>query len=76
VQVAIGSVEQNVLIPAIARNVACMGFATIFQGSPLCIASLPSNPLLKAGDLVGKKVGMHIDSLELTSTLLSHATDR
>ncbi len=29
-----------------------------------------------AEDLVGKKIGMHIDSFELTSCLLSHATDQ
>ena len=28
-----------------------------------------------ADDLVGKKIGMHIDSYELTACLLSHATD-
>jgi hypothetical protein len=32
--------------------------------------------LSTAEDLVGKKIGMHIDSYELTSCLLSHATDK
>ncbi len=38
----------------------------------LCIDAKISS----AHDLVGKKIGMHIDSYELTACLLSHATDK
>jgi hypothetical protein len=39
--ISIGSAEQSVIVGAIVRNVQVKAFATIFQDSPLCLASLP-----------------------------------
>jgi hypothetical protein len=39
--ISIGSAEQSVVLGAIVRNVQVKAFATIFQDSPLCLASLP-----------------------------------
>lgn len=64
-------VTQNVLIPAVARGVAGKAFATVFQRSPLALGALPGTKLASAADMRGKTIGMHVDSLELMSSLLS-----
>ena len=40
-KISVGSAEQSVILAGIARNVQVKAFATIFQESPLCLASLP-----------------------------------
>ena len=40
-KVSVGSAEQSVILAGIARNVQVKAFATIFQESPLSLASLP-----------------------------------
>mmetsp|Transcript_40686 Transcript_40686/g.128274 ORF Transcript_40686/g.128274 Transcript_40686/m.128274 type:complete len:805 (-) Transcript_40686:91-2505(-) len=69
-EIAVGTVEQNVLIPAIARGVKAMAFGTVFHSSPLAIASLKK---LNLKDMEGRRIGMHVDSMELMHTLVSHA---
>jgi len=68
---AIGTVEQNVLIPAVARGVASKAFATIFQRSPLALGALPGTKLDCAADMGAKTIGMHVDSIELMNSLIS-----
>ena len=70
-RLAVGTVEQNVLIPAVARGVPAKAFATLFQSSPLALASLPGSKLSSAADLCGRRIGMHVDSLELMASLVS-----
>ena len=70
-RLAVGTVEQNVLIPAVARGVQSKAFGTILQQSPLAVATLPHNKLGGAADLRGKRIGMHVDSLELMHSLMS-----
>ena len=70
-RLAVGTVEQNVLIPAVARGMRCKAFATVFQSSPLALAALPGAALSTPGDLADRTVGMHIDSMELMSSLLA-----
>lgn len=70
-RLAIGTVEQNVLIPALARGVQSKAFATIFQSSPLALGALPGTKLSSAADLRGKTIGMHVDSIELVHSLCS-----
>lgn len=70
-RLAVGTVEQNVMIPAVARGVPSKAFATLFQSSPLALASLPGCKLNTAADLCGRRIGMHVDSLELMNSLMS-----
>jgi ABC-type nitrate/sulfonate/bicarbonate transport system substrate-binding protein len=70
-QLVIGTVEQNVLIPAVARGVQSKAFATIFQRSPLALAALPGTKLGSGADLHGKRIGMHVDSIELMCSLMA-----
>ena len=70
-QLVIGTVEQNVLIPAVARGVQSKAFATIFQRSPLALAALPGTKLGSGADLQGKRIGMHVDSIELMCSLMA-----
>ena len=62
---------QNVLIPAVARGVQSKAFATIFQRSPLALGALPGTKLGSGIDLQGKRIGMHVDSIELMCSLMA-----
>ena len=69
--IAVGSVEQNVLIPAMARGVGVKAFGTIFQRSPLALGALPGTALSSLKELAGKKVGMQMVGLELMTSLIA-----
>jgi len=70
-QLALGTVEQNVLIPAVARGVQSMAFASMMQRCPLALAALPGTKLGSGADLHGKRIGMHVDSIELMCSLMA-----
>jgi ABC-type nitrate/sulfonate/bicarbonate transport system substrate-binding protein len=70
-RLAVGTVEQNVLIPAVARGVGAKAFATTFQSSPLALAALPGTKLSSVRDLCGLRLGMHVDSMELMTSLVT-----
>lgn len=69
--ISIGSVEQNVLFPSLARGNDVKAFATIMASTPLSLAARPGEPLSGIESLRGKTVGVHIDSHELMASLLS-----
>ena len=54
-----------------ARGVQSKAFATIFQRSPLALAGLPGTKLGNGMDLQGKRIGMHVDSIELMCSLMA-----
>ena len=74
--ISIGTVEQNVLIPAICNNVQVKAFASIFQRTPLILLALPGTKLDSIADLKDLKIGMHIDSTELMKTIVFHSEAR
>ena len=59
----IGCAEQNLVLAAQAAGAPIKAVATMFQASPLGLMTLPSTGITSLEDLVGKKVGMHVDGL-------------
>ena len=57
-----GCAEQNLILAAQAAGAPIQAVATMFQASPLALMTLPGD-VLSLEDLVGKKVGMHVDGL-------------
>lgn len=59
----IGCAEQNLVLAAQAAGAPIKAVATMFQASPLGLMTLPEMEITSLEDLVGKKVGMHVDGL-------------
>lgn len=59
----IGCAEQNLVLAAQAAGAPIKAVATMFQASPLALMTLPESQIATLDDLVGKKVGMHVDGL-------------
>lgn len=59
----IGCAEQNLILAAQAAGATIQAVATMFQASPLALMTLPDANVTSLEDLVGKKVGMHVDGL-------------
>lgn len=62
-----GSVEQNIFIPTLARDpqLKTTAVAAMFHQSPLCIASLPGKEADGSGSSQMMKIGVHEDTVEL-----------
>ncbi|MEO1126253.1 MAG: ABC transporter substrate-binding protein [Cyanobacteria bacterium J06639_16] len=58
-----GCAEQNLILEAQAAGAPIKALATMFQASPLGLMTLPNAEIADLEDLIGKKVGMHVDGL-------------
>ncbi|MEL6139093.1 MAG: ABC transporter substrate-binding protein [Cyanobacteria bacterium J06628_6] len=58
-----GCAEQNLILAAQAAGAPIKAVATMFQASPLALMTLPDAEITSMDDLVGKKVGVHVDGL-------------
>lgn len=58
-----GCAEQNLILAAQAAGAPIKALATMFQASPLGLMTLPEADIENLEDLIGKKVGMHVDGL-------------
>lgn len=70
----IGCAEQNLILAAQADGAPIKAVATMFQASPLGLMTLPDSEISTLEDLIGKKVGMHIDGLAVMA-LVQGASD-
>jgi ABC-type nitrate/sulfonate/bicarbonate transport system substrate-binding protein len=61
----IGCAEQNLILSAQANGAPIRAVASMFQASPLALMSLPESEINTLTDLVGKKVGVHVDGLQV-----------
>ena len=61
----IGCAEQNLILSAQANGAPVRAVASMFQASPLALMSLPESEINTLTDLVGKKVGVHVDGLQV-----------
>ncbi|MBD1918326.1 ABC transporter substrate-binding protein, partial [Phormidium sp. FACHB-77] len=61
----IGCAEQNLILSAQANGAPIRAVASMFQASPLALMSLPESEISTLADLVGKKVGVHVDGLQV-----------
>lgn len=59
----LGCAEQNLILAAQAAGAPIKALATMFQASPLGLMTLPETEITTLQDLIGKKVGMHVDGL-------------
>ena len=61
-----GSVEQNIFIPTLAKDptLRTSAVAAMFHQSPLCIASLPHGNSDGAVDVNTMKIGAHEDTVD------------
>ncbi|HEY9881449.1 MAG TPA: ABC transporter substrate-binding protein [Leptolyngbyaceae cyanobacterium] len=60
-----GCAEQNLILSAQAEGAPIRAIATMFQASPLALMSLPESRITSLQDLVGQKVGVHVDGLQV-----------
>jgi len=72
---AVGTVEQNVLVPVLAKDpsLKMTAVAAMFQESPLGLAALPGNAVLSEPQRAGLRVGAHEDTADLLRALLPAA---
>ncbi|MEL6327566.1 MAG: ABC transporter substrate-binding protein [Cyanobacteria bacterium J06626_23] len=61
----LGCAEQNLILSAQAEGAPIRAIATMFQASPLGLMTLPEHNIASLQDLVGQKVGVHVDGLEV-----------
>lgn len=61
----IGCAEQNLILSAQAEGAPIQAIATMLQASPLALMVLPDSGISALSDLVGKKVGVHVDGLQV-----------
>lgn len=61
----IGCAEQNLILSAQAEGAPIQAVATMLQASPLALMVLPDSGISTLSDLVGKKVGVHVDGLQV-----------
>ena len=61
----LGCAEQNLILSAQAEGAPIRAIATLFQSSPLGLMVLPDSNIRSLQDLVGQKVGMHVDGLKV-----------
>ncbi len=61
----LGCAEQNLILSAQAEGAPIRAIATMFQASPLGLMTLPERTIASLQDLVGQKVGVHVDGLEV-----------
>lgn len=61
----LGCAEQNLILSAQAEGAPIQAVATMFQASPLGLMTLPESNITTLKDLVGQKVGMHVDGLQV-----------
>jgi NitT/TauT family transport system substrate-binding protein len=61
----IGCSEQNLILEAQAKGAPLKAIATMFQASPYALMSMPDSGIAQLCDLVGKRVGIHVDGLKV-----------
>ena len=66
----IGCAEQNLILAAQANGAPIRAVASMFQSSPLALMTLPESNIHTLTDLVGKKVGVHVDGLKVMELVL------
>lgn len=57
--------EQNLIITAQAAGAPVRAIATMFHASPYGLMTVPTVPLGSLADLVGQRVGVHVDGLKV-----------
>lgn len=63
--VMIGCSEQNLILEAQAKGAPLKAIATMFQASPYALMAMPNSSISSLDDLLGKKVGIHIDGIKV-----------
>jgi NitT/TauT family transport system substrate-binding protein len=61
----IGCSEQNLILDAQAKGAPLKAVATMMQASPYALMAMPQSGIAKLSDLVGKRVGVHVDGLKV-----------
>ncbi|WP_088890299.1 ABC transporter substrate-binding protein [Leptolyngbya ohadii] len=61
----IGCSEQNLILEAQAQGAPLKAIATMFQASPYALMAMPDSGIRTLSDLVGKKVGIHVDGIKV-----------
>ena len=61
----VGCSEQNLILEAQAKGAPLKAIATMMQASPYTLMAMPQSGITKLSDLVGKKVGVHVDGLKI-----------
>lgn len=61
----IGCAEQNLISQAQSEGAPLKAVATMFQASPYALMTMPDSGLTTLQDLIGKKVGVHVDGLKV-----------
>jgi NitT/TauT family transport system substrate-binding protein len=61
----IGCAEQNLILDAQAKGMPLKAIATMFQASPYALMSLPARGITSLEDLVGQRIGVHIDGINV-----------
>jgi NitT/TauT family transport system substrate-binding protein len=61
----VGCSEQNLILEAQAKGAPLKAVATMMQASPYALMAMPQSGITKLSDLVGKKVGVHVDGLKI-----------
>ena len=61
----VGCSEQNLILEAQAKGAPLKAIATMMQASPYALMAMPQSGITKLSDLVGKKVGVHVDGLKI-----------
>lgn len=57
--------EQNLIIAGQAAGAPIQAVATMFQASPYGLMSVPQRRLTKLSDLLGQRVGVHVDGVKV-----------
>ncbi|MBD3884989.1 ABC transporter substrate-binding protein [Phormidium tenue FACHB-886] len=61
----IGCSEQNLILEAQAKGAPLKAIATMFQSSPYALMALPDSGITTLRDLIGKRVGIHLDGVKV-----------
>ncbi|MBD2089011.1 ABC transporter substrate-binding protein [Microcoleus sp. FACHB-1515] len=61
----IGCAEQNLILDAQANGAPLKAIATMFQASPYALMCMPDGRIDSFTDLIGKKVGVHVDGVKV-----------
>lgn len=74
----IGCAEQNLILDAQAKGVPLKAIATMFQSSPYALMCMPDVRIDSLTDLIGKKVGVHVDGVKVMELIkgVNNLTDQ
>lgn len=74
----IGCAEQNLILDAQAKGAPLKAIATMFQFSPYALMGMPDGRVSSLTDLVGKKVGVHVDGVKVMDLIkgVNNLSDR